>query len=250
MPNRFPALLFNSWLGLHFLVAEKVVAVSESVLRILPSNDKLILIHNELPIEERHAKTALAKDKPFYIFLYLANFMKGKGQDYALEAFAIVSSRLSNWRLRFVGGTMGLKKNSEYRDSLLEKAKALGIHEKTEWIGFTEDVEREYKEADVVLNFSESESFSITCVEAQFFGRPIIVTDCGGPAEIVVTGETGLLIPNKDVGAMKQAMEKLALDYNLRQEMGLKAREVVRRKFSIDKTSLRLKEVYSNIISR
>ena len=248
LPNRFPPSLFNFWLHTHLRYANRLIAVSKSVLEMLPNSPKIELIHNELPIEERYPQRLQINDqKETYIFLYLSNFMKGKGQDFALQAFAKIHDQLPAWKIRFVGGDMGLIKNKNYREHLMEKAQALGIFDKTEWKGFTEDVESEYKQADVVLNFSESESFSITCLEALFFGMPLIATDCGGPAEIIDHNHSGILVPNKDVNAMSREMLRLALNNERRDIMGAVARTSVREKFSIEKTSFRLKEVYDQV---
>ena len=176
--------------------------------------------------------------------------MMGKGQDFALQSFAQVHETLPNWKLRLVGGDMGLKKNRDYMAKLKREAKRLNIERKIEWIAFTEDVELEYKQADIVLNFSESESFSITCLEALYFGRPLIATDCGGPAEIIDDDETGLLVPNRKVDAMAKAMLQLALDKKKRERMGAKARDVVKEKFSVEKTSFRLKEIYEQVLKQ
>jgi glycosyltransferase involved in cell wall biosynthesis len=235
------------WLGLHLKYAEKIIAVSQSVVDQLPSSSSVCKIPNELPVEERYANF-VKKEEEKNIFLYLSNFMKGKGQNYALQAFAKIHDRLPDWKLRFVGGDMGLKKNMEYRKGLLASANELGIFEKTEWIGFTENVELEYRSADIVLNFSESESFSITCVEASFFGRPVIVTDCGGPREIIVNEKTGVIVPNKDIETMALAMKRLADNDETRTQMGLKAREVVTSRFGVENTSLRLKSLYMDVL--
>lgn len=247
LPDRFPKLLLNAWLCMHFFYSKKIVAVSQSVVKQLPVNPLVALIHNELPVEERYSDFIMP-DQSIRFFLYLSNFIQGKGQEHALEAFALIQTELPDWKLRFVGGDMGLKKNMEYRERLLKLAKKLGILEKTEWKGFTDNVELEYKSADIVLNFSESESFSITCVEANFFGSPVIATDCGGPSEIIVHGKTGLLVPNRSIIDMAQAMNKLAKNDELRKKMAFQAREEVRKKFSTEKTSLKMKQVYDEII--
>ncbi len=251
LPNRFPSCLFNFWLKLHLYYASRLVAVSKSVLGMLPYHAKLIVIHNELPVEERFAERILPiAHKPPYTFLYLSNFMVGKGQNFALEAFAKVHVDLPDWRLRFVGGDMGLAKNRQYKLELRERAKSLGLLESIDWMGFTEEVEREYKQADIVLNFSESESFSITCLEALYFGSPVIATDCGGPSEIIDDRQTGILVANRNSDAMAMAMKELALDEELRVALSTRAKEAVRVKFSIENTSLKLKEVYMSVLLR
>jgi glycosyltransferase involved in cell wall biosynthesis len=250
MPDRFPRWLFNGWLSIHLRYAESIIAVSENVRKQLPSHHKIMWIPNELPVEERYPElVTLPNNKIKYTFLYLSHYITGKGQNFALDAFAKISPEFPKWKLRFVGGDMGLNKNTRYKRQLMAKSDALGITNRIEWAGFTEEVEWEYKQADVVLNFSESESFSITCLEALFFGRPVIATACGGPEEIIDHGVTGLIVPNRNVDAMAAAMKRMAEQSALREKMGLLAREQVRAKFSVANTSLKLKEVYDRILS-
>lgn len=250
LPDKFPKVLFNFWLRLHLRYAEKIITVSQAVMKQLPHHSKITVIHNELPVEERYSEMAVPDSaKEIFTFLYLSNFMQGKGQNFALDAFAKVHSQSPNWRLRFVGGDMGLERNRIYKIELQNRAKKIGIFEKTEWIAFTEEVELEYKLADVVLNFSESESFSITCLEALFFGRPVIATDCGGPSEIIEHNETGLLVANRSIKAMAEAMLALANNGELRRKMGRDARSLVRKKFSVENTSYRVGKVYRSILN-
>jgi L-malate glycosyltransferase len=249
LPDRFPAWLFKFWMNLHLHYAIKVVAVSHSVLDKLSAHPKLMLIHNELPLEEMFPEfTHSDQQKSPFIFLYLSNFMKGKGQDYALEAFAKIHQELPQWKMRFVGGDMGFKKNMEYRLALQDRAKELGFFEKTEWQGFTKEVEREYKQADIILNFSESESFSITCAEALYFGRPLIATDCGGPSEIIDSDETGILVPNRDIGSMANAMKQLALDSDKQKKLGLRAQKKMKEKFDLEKNPIQIKAIYDQAL--
>ncbi len=250
LPDRFPALLLKFWINLHFRFASKIVVVSESVKRLLPPHPKIVVIYNELPVAERYPEIpACSSSGGFYTFLYLSNFIRGKGQSFALQAFSKIHTRLPNWRLRFVGGDMGLKKNKKYRESLTSLAKELDIDRKIEWKEFTMDVELEYKHGDIVLNFSESESFSIACLEALYFGRPLIATDCGGPVEIIDHSLTGLLVPNRNVDKMSEAMLCLAEDANMRTALGRNGRAAVREKFGVENTSYRLKRIYSEILS-
>ena len=249
LPDKFPRALFQIWIKLHLRYAERIIAVSESVKKQLPVHPKIIVIHNEAPLEERLPYVSpVPRNTRNHKFLYLANFIEGKGQPYALKAFLQIHKLLPDWRLRFVGGDMGLHKNKIYRESLIATANKLGIGEKVEFEEFVEDVEREYKNADIVLNFSESESFSFTCLEALFYGCPLIASDCGGPSEIIDHGQTGILVPNRDVEGMKKAMHALASDLNLRSQLGSRARTVVRDRFSIDNTSYRLKKVYDHAL--
>jgi L-malate glycosyltransferase len=246
LPERFPKLLLRSWLRLHVRFASSIVAVSKVVLKQLPLHPKIMMIYDRLPMEEHCAAPNADTSKTF---LYLSNFMEGKGQDHAIRAFALVHQQLPDWKIRFVGSDMGLPKNKAYASGLRDLAKRLGVSEKIEWCGFTEDVEMEYKHADIVLNFSESESFSMTCAETLFYGRPLIATDCGGPSEIVSHGESGIIVGNREITQMSEAMTKLASNDALRRKLSMNGRAMVRDKFNYQETSHKLLQVYSQALS-
>lgn len=247
LPNRFPVWIFNFWYRCHLRYSRQMIAVSNTTKSMLPPKSAIV-VYDNLP-QEKYTEVQVDEEKPPRIFLYISNFTQAKGQDHAIEAFSKVHSELPEWKLRFVGSVLGgLSKNKTYKNKLEERAKELGLHKKIEWLAFTEDVELEYKRADIVLNFSESESFSMTCLEALFYGRPLIATNCGGPAEIIANGTTGLLVENKDVKSMAFAMKQLAVDEGLRRDFGKQARMDVRKRFGKENTSMQIKSIYDSII--
>jgi glycosyltransferase involved in cell wall biosynthesis len=243
LPNRFPEILFSTWMKIHVRFANKIIAVSQSLKNSLPKHVKIVMIYDGFPFEKK--LSAPVEKKNTHTFLYLANFIRGKGQDHALAAFAQIHAKIPHWKLRFVGGDMGLPKNKDYLNELHQMAEKTGLTEKIEWAGFTEDVEREYRSADIVINFSESESFSMTCAEALYFGIPTIASDSGGPAEIIDHTETGLLVANRQLDHMSEGMLKLATDSELREFMKQNSIKAAQRKFSPEKTSAVLKELYT-----
>jgi len=242
LPNRFPKILFSTWMRIQLRFARKVIAVSQTLKKSLPNHWKIVMIYDGFPGEKK--STDQTEKNETYKFLYLANFIKGKGQDYALTAFGKIHTQIPEWRLRFVGGDMGLPKNKIYVQELRDQALKAGLSEKVEWSGFTEDVESEYRSADIVINFSESESFSMTCAEALYYGIPQIASDSGGPAEIIDHNSTGLLVANRQIDQMAEAMLKLATDAGLREVMKENSVKSSHQKFSPEKTSAVLKELY------
>jgi L-malate glycosyltransferase len=248
LPDKFPKWLFSFWLKLHCQYAQRIITVSHYLHDLLPPHPKLVLIHNGIHFDERYPATIAGESKK--VFLFLANFINGKGQNFAIEAFAQLHTTLPDWKLRFVGSDMGLKKNREYSARLVAMSKSLGVWEKIEWVGFTEDVEKEYKGADIVLNFSESESFSLTCAEALYFGKPVIATKCGGPSEIVDHLKSGLLVSNKATFEMAEAMHWLALRPKKRFDFGEFGKSKIRSVFTAAETARRISEVYLEVIKK
>ncbi len=89
-----------------------------------------------------------------------------------------------------------------------------------------------YERAAVVACPSHREGFGVVCAEAMAYGRPVVASAVGGLLDLVVDGETGLLVPPRDAAALRAALERLLADQALRRRLGEAARERVRERFS------------------
>jgi glycosyltransferase involved in cell wall biosynthesis len=89
-----------------------------------------------------------------------------------------------------------------------------------------------YERAAVVAVPSHREGFGVVCAEAMAFGRPVVASAVGGLRDLVVDGETGVLVPPRDVGALREALQRLLGDRELRQRLGAAARERIRDHFA------------------
>lgn len=156
-PSRFSGVLTKAWMKIHNKLASRIVAVSKVVESEIPVRyrNKVKLIYDG--IEAADAGSTV-KGK---IILFPANFTKGKGQEHALKSLAMIKDKLGDWKLRFVGGDLGLRKNREFRASLMEEAKSLAISDRVEWADSVDDLTSEYQASAIVLMFSDSESFSM-----------------------------------------------------------------------------------------
>ncbi|MEO5377601.1 MAG: glycosyltransferase family 4 protein [Magnetococcus sp. DMHC-6] len=77
-----------------------------------------------------------------------------------------------------------------------------------------------YQDLDIYLQPSLSEGSSMTTVEAMAMGLPVIASRTGGLAEVVIDGETGLLVPPNDPQALAEAILTLLHDPQRAQAMG------------------------------
>jgi glycosyltransferase involved in cell wall biosynthesis len=91
---------------------------------------------------------------------------------------------------------------------------------------------RLYERAAVVACPSHREGYGIACAEAMAHGRPVVASAVGGLRDLVVDGETGLLVPPGDVAALRDALERLLADADLRRRLGEAARARIREHFS------------------
>lgn len=230
LPSALPKPLRKLWTGAAQRYSHRVITVSDAVLNQLPAHTRTLRLYDPALLAEKHKDPE--KHEDLVHCLYIANYTRGKGQEHAIEAFAAAYATDQRLRLKLTGGTMGLEKNLQFREELKERIKALRLGNVAEVDPFSSDVELEIKRADILLNFSEAESFSLTCLEASFYRRPVIATRCGGPEEIIEDGQTGILVPRQDISAMTQAICRLAADPVLRRKMGDTGRKYVSSKFS------------------
>ncbi|OUJ73165.1 hypothetical protein BXP70_15160 [Hymenobacter crusticola] len=250
LPQSLPQPLARTWRWLAERFADRVLCVSEAVRRYFSATDKVRVVFDPIPTAEKHAVSvvpAQRSDKTVQL-LYLSNYIQGKGQNFAFEAFRKAYMRNDRLRLTFVGGDMGLEKNRQFRQQLEVQVQQHGLAAVVTFGGFVTDVEKRIKEADILLNFSESESFSLTCLDALYYGTPLIATDCGGPAELFEHGKSGLLVPNRDVDAMAEAIGRLAADPAERARFAAAGRDYVRHKFQQATTYEKLGRIYQELL--
>ncbi len=83
--------------------------------------------------------------------------------------------------------------------------------------------------AAVVVFPSRRDGFPVACAEAMAHGRAVVATSVGGLPDMVVDGETGLLVPPGDPAALRAAVDRLLADAGLRRRLGAAARERIAR---------------------
>lgn len=96
--------------------------------------------------------------------------------------------------------------------ALRRQAHALGIADRVRFLGWRDDGAALLAAADMLVCSSRSEPLGNTILEAWAARRPVIACDAMGPAELIKSGETGLLVPREDAAALAAAMAALAAD--------------------------------------
>jgi glycosyltransferase involved in cell wall biosynthesis len=111
------------------------------------------------------------------------------------------------------------------------------------------EVERLLERAAVVVAPCEREGFGVAAAEAMAFGRPVVAAAGGALLELVSDGETGLLVPPRDAPALREAVQRLLADPELRERLGRAARVRARERFGWDAVIEKTLAVYRRVVS-
>lgn len=130
-------------------------------------------------------------------------------------------------------------------------ARDLGIGERVLPIGFRYDMPDVLMAADVVADMSyEGLGVTGTLREAMALGKPVIGSGAGGNPELVVDGESGLLVPPRDTAALAAALRRLLSDRALSTRLARAGRERVEKGFSSEVRLDRIEGLYRRLLDR
>jgi glycosyltransferase involved in cell wall biosynthesis len=160
-----------------------------------------------------------------------------KGHRFLVEAWPAVRRAHPDACLVLVG------EGSAHR-ALAEQTRGLGVEDSVVFAGFHSPADAFIATCDVLVQPSLSEGLPNAVLEAMAAGRPVIASRVGGVPELVVDGETGLLVPPGDPGALARAIVALLDDSALRARLGTAAVRRTRTMFSLDAVRAAVEAVY------
>jgi glycosyltransferase involved in cell wall biosynthesis len=225
-------------------LADRVIAITAALERFtvervgIPA-DKVTTIHYGLdgPPEPWGANPADPVPADATVLLAVARLVEQKGIDVALRALPRVRERFPDARLVVVG-------EGPERGRLEALAAALGVAGAVHLPGRVPDVEAWLRRADVLVHPARWEGFGLALLEAMLCSLPVVAARVSSIPEIVVDGETGLLVPPDDPAALAEALVRV-----LEQPRGYGAAglERARREFSVERMARRTLAVYEGV---
>lgn len=144
-----------------------------------------------------------------------------KNQALLISAFNAIKEEYPDYNVVIYG-------DGGEKHSLEEQIKNSGLENRVNLAGNVYDVHERIKNAAVFVFTSNYEGMPNALIEAMAMGLPCISTDCpcGGPRELIVNGENGILIPVGDESSLVNALRSLLDDNELRIKIGKKAIEI------------------------
>jgi glycosyltransferase involved in cell wall biosynthesis len=133
------------------------------------------------------------------------------------------------------GASLSIAGDGPLRSELQTQAERNGLAARATFLGTRDDIPTLYRTADGFVLSSEFEGYGLVVAEAMASGLPVVVTDSGGPTEIVGADEhAGYVVPIKNPKALATAMTRvMALSPTERRRMGQIGRQRVQR-FCLD----------------
>lgn len=173
----------------------------------------------------------------------VAILRKKKGHTEILEAVPEVVRQFPTAHFVFAG-------DGPQRDNLERRVAELGLGDRVHFLGLRRDVINVLQALDLFVLPTYQEALGTAFVEAGAMGVPAVGTAVDGVPEVIVDGETGLLVPARDSDALAAAINALLAKPELRQRMGGAARQRVGALFSREVMGWRMVELYSQLLER
>ena len=167
----------------------------------------------------------------------IARLSEQKGLTYLIDAMSLLT--IKDIRLFIVG-------EGELREELENKVKELDLQDSVIFLGYRKDIVECINSFDFCVLPSVFEGFGLVAIEAFMNSKTLVATDIPGLNE-VVTNKNGVLVPAKDSAALASAIDKLATDATLRQELASQAKKDYENKFSYPLFLENYRELYREL---
>lgn len=236
-------------------VRPEVIAISEAVaqqfdgmgcrVHIIPNGIPLDRFEPRPPSPGLRAELGLPEGAP--LVSVVARLTPWKGHRVLLRAWPTVRARVPDARLLVVGEVAFWEQS--YEDELRGLAEELGISASVHWLGFREDVPDLLRLSDLLVLPSINEPFGRVLIEGMAVGLPVVATASGGVPEIVVDGQTGLLVPPEEVDALADAIASLLTDPTRARAMGAAGRARAVERFDVRRVARQVQAVYEDILA-
>ncbi len=238
--------------------AKAIFAVSDFVREALISRglgaDKIYTIHNAVdsdyfdPDIKLNKRTSIREQfgipKSSRIAGIAARMNPWKGQYELIGAVSRLRQTFPDLHVVILGANV-----PEMRSEFEKRAREGGIANRVHFGGFQKDVRPFLNEFDLFVHPSYGEPFGLSIVEAMAMRKPVIACNTGGVPEIITHGKDGWLVEERSEEAVATAMTTLLNDGELRRQLGARARETVRNRFSPRRQCVAVAQRYGSLIA-
>jgi glycosyltransferase involved in cell wall biosynthesis len=163
-------------------------------------------------------------------------------KDFLTLVRALARLEPGSFRALFVGG-------GPEHDLVETEIRRLGLEDSVQLLGERDDVPSLLAAADLFVLSTKSEAMPMSILEAMAAGLPVVAARVGGVPELIVEGETGLLVPPGDVEALAEALGRLVGQPELRCRYGHAARKRAEERFDLPDFHRAHVELYGTLLA-
>ena len=194
--------------------------------------------------KEKIKKTILNSDNEIIIAL-VGRISRWKGQLFLLDVFNELIKTHPNIKLVYIGSAP--PNQEHFLNALKEKIREYDLTNQVTIIPFQENINQLWQTIDIaVVPSTEPEPFGMVAIEAMMAKKPVVAANHGGLMEIVVHNETGFLVEPNNKLALKEALEKLINNPELRTTLGEKGFQRATENFSIENYVRKIEDIFEN----
>lgn len=181
----------------------------------------------DLDVNRDEARKALGLPREDKLVVTFSRLVKSKRIELFLRAASLIDRRLMENVTLVVGG------DGPERGKLEREAREFGLGGKVAFTGVLpyREIPCLLKACDIFVGTNELTNMSMPPCEAILCGVPVVAFDVSGTSEMIRDGETGLLVPDGDIGGLAEKIGLLLEDEGLRSELGRRAAEFARDHF-------------------
>lgn len=180
----------------------------------------------------------------------VGRFQPIKGHVTFLKAAREVVQKFPDAVFLVVGGNVfGVSEDAKHQTEIYEMVSHdLLLRKHVKFVDFQNDMPRFFSLVDILVSASEAETFGMVHLEAMSCGCPVVSTNVGGPAEIVLEGKTGFLVPPGDYSILAEKICLLCEKPELRKSFGELGRKRAEENFALElQTQRYIDEVYASL---
>lgn len=221
------------------------------VIDVIPAGTDIETFH---AIPKAEARSQLGFNPDEAIVLYVGRFDPRKGIETLVQSFAKLKAECPTRALRLVlvGGSEPDHADGQERSRIESLVQELGLVEHTQFVGQVghDRLPLYYTAADVCVIPSHYEPFGLVAIEAMACGIPVVASDVGGLKFTVIPGETGWLVPPKEVEGFATAIKRVLADPVMGQKMSRQASLRVQQNFSWTGVAIQLSDLYRRLLAQ
>lgn len=173
------------------------------------------------------------------------------GIEFLIRAIKILKNKLESNNKSDISKKITAKiyGDGTLREDLELLVKKLGLEEIVIFKGEIPNAEvpSALEEFDIFCATSNQESFGVSIIEAMAMGLPVVATDVPGFKEVMVDGQTGIIVEKRNSEQIADAIEKMLFDEDLRLKYGSNGRQRVEDYYNFDKNVGEMIDIYSKV---